>query len=525
MEIDTSYFSQYGNTTLHTNYNYFRPNLFLKNVQEGLSALSMIQGDISVLEAQELQFYKKFNKNSYEEFMSFLREIMSSMDGIYLRRASNENVRKFLLSEIKKHTDTDLTSVEVDIIVDSEDVASKLENIGDLLVGSMTRNGLTVSGKPKFRVNGNIQTMKQIFNRLASKNMNPRSINADAISKLLSQKEIDGLVDIQIGGQSTTQKEFSQMIKFRPYPWGYTNAEISQALKNDEGGYVRQELNEAVQDIRKSVYEYFGGDGGSKPYQDALNITLNTVLPTGGYNIFMVGANVENGLLGAFGEFGTALLIQYLYQLTGGAVDKGVAEVVGQSLGKQDVKIFDSFGIQVKNYSIEQGEAGAFTRRAIDVNQHPSEFVQYFSGDTNSFTGFLANFFFNDNIQSHYFSAIYDLEETLKSEYTAQLLRFAVADIQDTICFYNIGQQFFVPASRILLFYQRQAESLKIHISGDSGEKWTSGPSVGPNEFWEKINGRWAPTARNRSLFDNYINKSITIKATMTHLNIGSYIY
>ena len=525
MDIDTSYYSLYGNTTLHTNYNYFRPNLFLKNVQEGLSALNMIQGDIKTLEAKELEFYKKFNKNSYEEFMIFLRKIMNSSDGEYLRKASNENVRKILLSEIKKRTGSDLTSVNVDIVVDGEDVAKKLDNIGDLIVGSIKRNGMSTSGKPKFSVSGNIQTMKQIFNRLASKNLNPRSINAEAITKLLSEKDVAGLLDIQIGGQSTSTKEFSQMIKFRPYPWGYTNSEISQALKNDEGGYVRQELNEAIVDIWNTVYEYFGGNAGTQEYRNALITTLNTVLPRGDYNIFLVGANVENGLLGAFGEFGTALLIQYLYQLTGGQVDKAVAEVVGQSLGKQDVKIFDKFGIQVKNYSIEQGQAGAYTRRAIEVNQHPSEMAEYFEGNTESFTGFLANFFFNGDIQRKYLSAIYDLEDTLKSELTAQLLRFAIADIGDTVCFYNISQQFFVPASRILRFYQEQAESLKVHISGDSGDKWTNGPSTGENKYWEKVSGRWAPTESNTSLFTSYINKLITIKATMTRLNIGNYIY
>jgi hypothetical protein len=35
---------------------------------------------------------------------------------------------------------------------------------------------------------------------------------------------------------------------------------------------------------------------------------------------------------------------------------------------------------------------------------------------------------------------IYDLEDALAQDYTAELLRFAVADIPDTICFYNIGQ-------------------------------------------------------------------------------------
>lgn len=525
MKIDGSYFSQYGNTTLHTNYNYFRPNLFLRNVQEGLQALNMIQGDISTLEGKELQFYKKFGKNSYEEFMVFLREVMNSPDGNYLRRASNENIRKFLLSEIKKRTNTDLTSVNIEIVVNGEDVAKKLDNIGELIVGSIRRSGNSISGAPKFSVSGNIQTMKQIFNRLASKNMNPRSINSEAISKLLSEKEISNLLDIQIGGQSTSLKDFSQVIKFRPYPWGYTNAELKQALQNDEDGYIKQELNEAVNDIRQSVQEYFGGNAGSEHYRQALEKTLNMVLPKGGYNIFFVGANVENGLIGAFGEFGTSLLIQYLYQLTGGQVDRGIAQVVGQSLGKQDVRIFDYFGIQVKNYSIEQGQAGAYTRRAIDVNQHPSEIIQYFDGDTSSFTGFLANFFFNGDIQKKYFSIIYDLEETLKSEYMAQLLRFAIADIGDTICFYNISQQFFIPASRILRFYQEQAESLRVHISGDSGNKWLEGPSIGENEYWEKISGRWAPTKANTSLFSSYINKLISIKTTMTRLNIGSYIY
>lgn len=530
MKINTSYFAQYGNTTLHTNYNYFRPNLFLKSVQEGMQALSMIQGDIDTLEAKELQFYKKFGKNSYEEFIFFLRQIMQSQDGVYLRRASNENIRKFLLSEIKRRTDSDLTQVEVDIVVNTEDVAKKLKNINQLIIGSISQKGKTSTGAEVFRVSGNIQTMKQIFNRIASKNLNPRSINPDALSKLLSEKELSKLIDIQVGGQSKSMTEFGQMIKFRPYPWGYTNAELKQALQSNNE-YVKQELNKAVTDIRQAVYNYFGGGVGSTQYVRALETTLKTVLPEGGYNIFLIGANVENGLIGAFGEFGTALLIQYLYQLTGTQISESVAEVVGQSLGKQDVRIFDQFGIQVKNYSIEQSKTGAYTRRAIDVKQHPSELVGkegldgYFTGDTNSFTGFLANFFFNGDIQRKYFSTIYDLEEALRSDYTAQLLRFAVADIGDTICFYNISQQFFVPASRILRFYREQAESLRVHISGESGEKWQEGPSIGPNEYWEKIDGRWAPTKSNINLFNAYVDKLITIKATMTRLNIGSYSY
>jgi hypothetical protein len=99
---------------------------------------------------------------------------------------------------------------------------------------------------------------------------------------------------------------------------------------------------------------------------------LDSVLSSG-YNLFFIGSNVRNGLLGAFGEFGTALLMNYLYLKTGGYLDESVAEVVGQNLGKQDVQIFDAFGIQVKNYSVNAGPNGVFTRSNIEVRQHPNE--------------------------------------------------------------------------------------------------------------------------------------------------------
>jgi len=43
----------YGNTALHTNYNYFRGNLLLKNTEEVLKQLSNSAGTLDKLEAQE----------------------------------------------------------------------------------------------------------------------------------------------------------------------------------------------------------------------------------------------------------------------------------------------------------------------------------------------------------------------------------------------------------------------------------------------------------------------------------------
>jgi hypothetical protein len=95
------------------------------------------------------------------------------------------------------------------------------------------------------------------------------------------------------------------------------------------------ELEQAIKDIRAEIKQYFGGSGSAE-FNQALETTLDSVLSSG-YNLFFIGSNVRNGLLGAFGEFGTALLMNYLYLKTGGRLDESIAEVVGQNLGKQDV--------------------------------------------------------------------------------------------------------------------------------------------------------------------------------------------
>jgi hypothetical protein len=60
--------------------------------------------------------------------------------------------------------------------------------------------------------------------------MNPRSINADALAKILNEAGVDSMVSFSVDGAETSAKRVSDLIKFRPYPWGYTNAELKQAL-------------------------------------------------------------------------------------------------------------------------------------------------------------------------------------------------------------------------------------------------------------------------------------------------------
>lgn len=50
-------YSSYVNTTLHTNFNYFRPNVIFKGLKEGLGNIGDVSGKIDILERKEKSFY------------------------------------------------------------------------------------------------------------------------------------------------------------------------------------------------------------------------------------------------------------------------------------------------------------------------------------------------------------------------------------------------------------------------------------------------------------------------------------
>ena len=94
---------RYGNTTLHTNYKYFVPAFsYNKNVSELLNVIGDVESKINYLKAKEREFYRKFGKDNFDDFMKFLKELMNSNDGDVIRRLSNENLRSVLLNKFAK---------------------------------------------------------------------------------------------------------------------------------------------------------------------------------------------------------------------------------------------------------------------------------------------------------------------------------------------------------------------------------------------------------------------------------------
>lgn len=536
---------RYGNTTLHTNYKYFVPAFsYNKNVSELLGTIGDVESKIDYLKAKEREFYRKFGKDNFDDFMKFLKELMNSNDGDVIRRLSNENLRSTLLNKIRQGQQ-DLTDEEItiEVSIDNTDVQKATKALQEAIsamkivsVGNKTLSGRVISYTDNHRaitVKANVPVIKTIINKFSGTHFNRSSFNSRAISSFLSNdKNFERAFTItDSGGAVLTSEELSQKIKYRPYPWGYTNSEIKKGLEEDPVK-TKEMLDKAKQDIKREIDNLF--IGASRDLIKAKDQELSKILGNG-YNIFFVGSNWENGLIGAFGEFGTAVLLRYLYIKTGKNLDSFTSEIIGQQLGKQDVRIFDGFGIQVKNYATYRDDINAFTRKNIEVRQHPSELGEYFDKtNSESFCGFLANYFFNTKINDLYKNQFYDLQKELEENFTAELLRFAVKDIEDTVTFYNIGSQYFVPASAILEFYVSKKELLDVKIEIErSVPIYTDegGESRGNNEYWVNRFGNfgdgtgWTPTQKNTSLYAKLINNDIKIISTMQKLNLGYYGY
>lgn len=522
-KVSTSaYYEVYGNTTLHTNFNYFRANQFLKNTEDSLKALSNAEGAIGRLEEQELKFYQKFGCNSYSEFINKLKEIMEQNDGKLLKKASNSEIQKLISSIISNQSGSqDLSDIELTVQVRGADIGKELKK------ALMHLEGVSQISDFEFSIIGNVRNMKILANKLAKKHYHiftgknkKGSFNDKALRRFMeAEGGFDNLLTFSYKGQQVLSRDVSNIIKPRPFPWGYRNKEVRELLSQDPEVW-EPKIEAALKAIESNIKQYFAG--GSTMFNQALQKTLNDTLGTNKTIIFFIGEDLKNGLLGAFGEFGTALLINYVYAFTGKQYGEREAKIIGYSNGKQDV-LFDGFGIQVKNYAIDADTL--MTRAGLEVNQQPADVAEYFS-DSQSFLGFMANYFFNESIRSHpSFVSIEDLCLYLGEHMQGELMRLAVKDIDDTVSFYNISQQFFIPGSILLQMFTETAQKLKVEITNNGGEKWTDGVSHGPNDYWEIEGGTWHPTEKNVSAFASAINNNISIKAIMGHFSLGDFAY
>lgn len=531
MSKSTNYWNDYGNSRLHTNYNYFRPNSFYSPSTKFASIEALrIEGAMKQLQAKELSFYRLFGCNSFEEFIALLRQLQNSPDGNILKRFSSESILQNVIRKLEREKSKNLLTGTIKVIpkIDAAnkalaDVVKKIKSIkiqNNSFIGQ-------INGDFSLMINLDVPSLKALINTLfPEQRFHLTSFNSERISKFLRDNEaqIAALIKIEDGyGRQLSTEEIAQTFKYRPYPWGYTNKELREN-KNDP--IMLQQLKHAINDIHNEIYNMTSDS--SPELKAAVKETLVNNVDID-YNIFFVGANYEAGLKGAFGEFGTAVLFNYLRRKYGIYNTTIQEEIIGSKLlGKTDVNILGAFGVQVKNYATFDNGEIAHTFKDIESRQQPQEFVKYLehsaggSAIGESFLGFLANYFFNSTIKQKQAGTFDDLKNFISHNLIAEVFRLATNDIPDTLTFYHVNMGYFIPGSMILSFYL-QLGDVQVDIKGPAPTYNDPIPSRGPNDFWSYRSGNfWVPTEKNNL---DYVLNHVSIIAVMSGFSMAQYRY
>lgn len=536
-------YSQYTNTMLHTNYWYIRNNKFdkIRHVRgKNFFTVGDAEEKAKKLREKENKFYNSWGCQSEEEFFDLLKnfEGISVPDKEAFKKFTNYGANG-LISKIiaNRNLKTKPVKEQVTVTINTEDLNKKLNktfrnyfNIDNDFIKTQGELNLSFEPTPK--------AFKVIFNALRGTHYQVNSFNSDALLK-----DFDTLADglsFTLNGQAVSKSTLKSYIPVLPFPWGYKPEEIRDMINNDPDRKeeIKREVREGIINPLKA---YCGYDGTSSAFQRAFDLTLKKLL--GGtedeiiHKFFLGGENWENVLKGALGEFGTSLIFHYIKIAFKNPRENSKVKPVIKLIGNETRSITgekrkidvltNGFGVQVKNYLLNKGTGDVnITQNAISVRQHPVELGEYLEeNDRQSFYGFITNYFFNPVSHRLWQGEMLDALRSFLAKYlTAEVLRLASKDIEDTVCFYNISNTYFIPGSALFDYYSKTVEDeskLKVDITS-SIKTYGDGVSRGENDYWmiETDGSRavWAPTDKNRTEFAEAIRKRITIEAKMNTL-------
>ena len=514
---------------LHTHSGYAKDainKVFIDSIGKGRDDLS---SKIEKVKAKEAELYHQFGKGTYEEFIAELRSLYNDNDRKVIERFEANFLSKTLAKFASENSE--LLEQEVKIEVNAKALKKiKLE--------------LTKEGKDTLSLDFNDtftpSAIKDWFNKyFKGHRFISSSDNMKAMDEMLKKMEASGIINIYTKNKNSSNSEFSvyHKSKIPNYPWGILKSDLELAKDNIE---IREDLERALQKIKQFIFIELAAGASvelKKAMQDVWtrNFSQNWSDPLR----FFAGSTKGNFISivqGAFGEFQTAVIFEYLKnkKMTAPAMAMIQGNVYHNGeQGKTDVQIFDSLGIQVKNMNVIESNGKLSLLRDLETNIHPSKFAQYLEHNTAThFLDFISNYYFNTSYQESMGARMNQLRYRL-SYWLTELMNMAIIDssVSDTISFYMIGGKYLVPCS-VLLEASKELE-LTNHISiestyqgyddngyarhstrpekdGESGKKLYS-------LYWQKDEGGWQPTGKNKEEYYNLINKRISIK---THFNL-----
>ena len=513
---------------LHTNDEYVSgmPSLDVGSDYEN-TLLLRVKYEIMELQDKEQAFYQKFGCNDYASFKGLIQSLFSSdyqNDMQVLQNFSSNNLRQHLH---KFNTETVmLQGKPVRLSLEKDrNFSKRINDLLNELQGHTESNGFYIDYRTQSRIDLDITwdtaTVKKLINILQGTHFIHSSGTTRDTADVELMKYIrtnSNLITVSSQGNN------SQPIEFRSGPFQYT---IEELREKDLAGDIK-----ALQDISNKIQNFIFnvlGAGASSYMKYAIEEVWGQKMGNNLLNIsfFTGGDKWINNVVGAMGEFQTAVFFQYIsHRLPNLGLGSEITKIIGNETNgyKQqfhtDVQFMEAFGIQVKNYN------GAITQegkeRSVQVSLHPSE-VGSLAKDADV-VEYIINSYFNTDVSPIPLS-IY--AEFFKAHADELLNLNLNPNIPDQVTFYMIGGNF-IPASRILgaAFIETSIIVSDTTISGKQGKSTVEYHMGEHPDFLKWWHGNkyigWMPMPMNSMYsWDGLI--SIKTKFTYSALFDGAY--
>lgn len=473
-----------------------------------------LKGQIARLQDQEKAVYGRFFSGctTYENFIIRLRELFDTQHNVDMQIIRNFSAEKIQVL-LNKNFGTQIMPsknliTEIEII--NPDV-TKID-IGNILKG--TSGNFKLSNniiKLDIRMDdAGIKAMKELLNKAQGKHFHTASLGTDCMKAYLKH------LVIKQNLPEETQKEKIQAItkgfhttKFiGDSDLRYTLADIKDTSKQAD-----------IQRATKKIKDFFYSSAGLNVANGTLALKLafeqtwrdNITNIEYGIAFFLKGGTLTY-FSGAFGEFQTALLSNYILQRTGtkalNLVSK-ISNTIGQAeQAKIDVKLLGDLGIQVKNYN-----PYTYNYNPIETNTTAESFLNKLGNSgqeipvddqaqVTSLTSFLANYAFSQDYRAMAgkgtIPSVKDIEKSLEN-YAGELYNLSINNskaFSDTVLFYSFSGMYLVPASAILqavhdhLAEENNRTNIRVSIKWDgdglSSEDMKKGQGKYNSPYWTK---------------------------------------
>lgn len=473
-----------------------------------------LKGQIARLQDQEKAVYGRFFSGctTYKDFIIRLQKLFNKEYNVDMQIIKNFAAEKIQVL-LNKNFGTQIMPsknlvTEIEIINPN---VTKID-IGNILKG--TSGNFKLSNniiKLNIRMDdAGIKAMKELLNKAQGKHFHTASLGTDCMKAYLKH------LVVKQNLPEETQKEKIQAITKGFHTTKFIgDSDLRYTLADVKDSSKQADIQRATKKIKDFFYSSAGLNvaSGTQALKDAFQQTWQDNISSIEYGIaFFLKGGTLTYFSGAFGEFQTALLSNYILRRTG-IKDSTLASKISNTIGqaeqaKIDVKLLGDLGIQVKNYN-----PYTYNYNPIETNTTAKSFLNKLGNSgqeipvddqaqVTSLTSFLANYAFSQDYRAMTgkgtIPSVKDIEKSLEN-YAGELYNLSINNskaFSDTVLFYSFSGMYLVPASVILqavhdhLAEENNRTNIRVSIKwggdGLSSEDMKKGQGKYNSPYWTK---------------------------------------